>query len=90
MSCSDDLITSGVVTAIDSVPTIGIRSNEIAMDTEIDDLDSLQLLELQDQLESTFDKRIPLRRLVRMKTLGDVVRYFQKKKASLRSTTQPA
>lgn len=87
---SDDEIFAGVAEAIDSVPAIGINRDELTRDLRIDDLDSLQVLELREQLEERLDQRISVRRIMRSKTLGDIVAFFKQRNASLRKTNQPA
>lgn len=83
-------IEAAVIDAVDSIERIGIPTHAIAMDTEIDEFDSLQVLELQVELEEKFDRKISTRRLLRMKTLGDIVAFLIQKKVALRNTDQPA
>ncbi len=66
------------------VEQLGVNPEEVTKDASfVDDLgaDSLDTVELVMALEEEFDSEIPDEEAEKLKTVGDVVSYIEKKKA---------
>lgn len=84
MALSRDEIFITITVVIHGITTIGLEDKDVTLATRVDDLDSLQQIDLREGLEDAFTTRYSMRRMMRTKTVGEIVSYLGKRNASLR------